>query len=346
MSSFQDKHDRVLRDVPWLSKEIDGQAWLFKYASHPERAGYVVLATNLEQVYFESVTGEAISARLNELSQSSQKRSESQIGSFNIMARVDDTLTELGGIMSERWQDNKLKAGTHHFYDKVFSIQDGDFEWSFFLSELELRRCLSLIGQHLVLPLARMIGKDNSISVSPSSTPSLAIAMILQDETVADKLNAQAGPSATHPEQEMEHTLSPKASPHSTREELEEETQDYKSGGDDHEKVEETQPPPSTQRPNLDPPAESAPVPSPTLQDNNVMDSDEEDEAAREAPADVKVPESLGQNAPDPPPKASQKSKKEREREEEEEVEKRREEMKRKMENGGGGRLGKRKLRR
>jgi len=141
------KHDRALLGVPWLS----GGGWLFKYAPHPDRAGYVFVATDLEIVLFESLTAPSIPSRLQSIASSqSQRGSSSQRTEGDIVRAAEQVLNQLEGqvmLPGRTWAAAEVGVWEHAFYvscthpssssrvaeaqDRVVEVTSGQFHWVF-----------------------------------------------------------------------------------------------------------------------------------------------------------------------------------------------------------------------
>ncbi|ORY24128.1 hypothetical protein BCR39DRAFT_507593 [Naematelia encephala] len=207
MSSFQKKHDDSLIASPWRFKaDNNEQTWLFKHAPHPDKAGYLLIATDLNSILFESLTASSIPSRLAALADISPSQrpntshSTSDTDVENIASMIEDTLDKIGGLMGDWWDEVTLQIRDDDFYDRIMLLSTEDFTWSFNLTsnrELRDRTPLTFISRHLIQPLSSLLATSYNTKIPHGCSSVNTLARLLSQEGLAEEIAtaSKSGPS-------------------------------------------------------------------------------------------------------------------------------------------------------
>ncbi|KAK4684176.1 hypothetical protein P7C73_g6026, partial [Tremellales sp. Uapishka_1] len=341
------KHDVALLASPWLTKaeRSSGKRYLFKYARHPEREGYVFLVTDLESVHFESLTTPSLANRFEQVARRSINperphlhETPSQIDLNEIKKQTEESLEMLGEMFGDDWGDVTLELGTDDFFDAVYILSSPGFCWIFNTTELKDRQPLQIITRHLLTPVTSLLASKCSIK-SQSSEQTIRV---VTNPIISSQLHASREIDVTpySPLPRRNKTPSPPPPvvqpPQAQSSPLREEEDD-----DDYS----DEPLPSPSKPLPAPEASTSRLK--TLRDE--ISASPSPVSAISSPPRGKSRSAKPTNGPEDEevalPRPSQRERKEKEkREEEEETERRREELKKKMREGGGGARTKRRF--
>lgn len=110
-----------------------------KYALHPDRAGYLFIATDLETVCFEALTTTGVTTRVGEVATRMNDFDAPQPGSLPLeeeQKQIEETLAALEGMFDG---GNSLAGATvlaerDDYYDLVITLRSPKLNWQFNLT--------------------------------------------------------------------------------------------------------------------------------------------------------------------------------------------------------------------
>ncbi|KAL1408347.1 hypothetical protein Q8F55_005155 [Vanrija albida] len=182
MSMYNERYDDALFKAAWVSKRAGGRTFLFKYAPHPDREGYLFVATDLETVHFEALTATSVPTRLGQIAARTGGEAPDEA----------EALTRLADVFDSGWASATVDTDDDDYFDAVFELRAGTFSWLFHMTELRGRQPLAFVSKQLLRPLSGLLAQDRGVEPAGDS-PAEAVGAVVADAGVARALRRITG---------------------------------------------------------------------------------------------------------------------------------------------------------
>ncbi|WOO77718.1 uncharacterized protein LOC62_01G001282 [Vanrija pseudolonga] len=211
MSMYNERYDDALSKAAWVSKRAGGRTYLFKYAPHPDRPGYLFVATDLETVHFEALTAPSVPTRLGQIAaRDGDGEDVASLPFDEAQRRTDESLAALADAFDAGLPGASVEAEADDYFDAVFTLRSGSLSWLFNMtSELRGRQPLAFVSKHLLRPLSDLLSQDRGVEPS-GDTPADVVGSVVADSGVARALRRITG---APPPASSRVTPAPRASP-------------------------------------------------------------------------------------------------------------------------------------
>lgn len=120
-----------------------------KYAPHPDRAGYLFVATDLETVLFEALTATAIPTRLSDVATRLNDFDAPEAGSLSLedeQRQSEETLQGLAEMFDGSLSGASISAERDDYYDLVLVVRSPSLNWQFNLTYVRPSFCADTQG--------------------------------------------------------------------------------------------------------------------------------------------------------------------------------------------------------